>query len=296
MINGLSLVWPWNPGAIVFLLVLCLLYLLGLRHVRLRHPQGRVVSKWRIICFFSAIVIAGLVLLTPLDTIGRTQLFMVHMFQLVILTTLCTPLIIFSCPENFLQPLVALPIVRPLAKALTQPLVASILFNLTFLLWHTPKLYNITLANESLYHAQLLAIFLLSFLNWWPLIGSVHELRHMNYPMQMLYAFFDGQPVDIFAFVLVFTGVPIYTHYAIPAQLGLSAFADQAAAGALLLIPGLVDLVVMSPLFFRWLGQIEQRTQLADQYRQEEEEEEIAADEEETELSEISSPRRSHSL
>jgi len=141
----------------------------------------------------------------------------------------------------------------------------------TFLLWHTPRFYDATITNASLYHAQVLTIFLLSMLNWWPLIGSLKELHHMSYPLQMLYAFFDGQPVDIFAFILVFSGVPIYSHYAIPSQLGLSAFADQAAGGALLLIPGLVDLVVMSPLFFRWLGQIEQRTRLADEYRQEEE-------------------------
>jgi hypothetical protein len=83
----------------------------------------------------------------------------------------------------------------------------------------------------------------------------------------MLYAFCDGQPVDIFAFVLLFTGVAIYTGYAIPPQLNLSAFSDQAVAGALLLIPGLVDLAVMSPFFVLWLRQIEQRTQLSDQRR-----------------------------
>ena len=80
--------------------------------------------------------------------------------------------------------------------------------------------------------------------------------------MQMLYAFLDGQPVDIFAFLVVFTGVAFYTHYVIPPQFiqfGYSAVADQTVAGAFLLIPGLVDLVVMSPLFFRWLAQIEQQ-------------------------------------
>ncbi len=97
--------------------------------------------------------------------------------------------------------------------------------------------------------------------------------------MQMVYAFFDGQPVDIFAFLLVFTGVVFYTHYTIPPQFiewGYSAVADQTIAGAFLLIPGLVDLVVMSPLFFRWLGQIEDQARLADQKRQEEEEAEAA--------------------
>jgi len=270
MPDGLSLLWPWNPGAIVLLLVLCLLYLLGLRRARLRYPQDKPVKAHHIVCFFSAIVIAALMLLTPVDTVGRTQLFLVHMFQLVVLTTLCTPLLIFGCSEAVLQPLVELPIVSNIVRMLTQPLVASILFNVTFLLWHAPRFYDATIANASLYHAQVLAIFLLSWLNWWPLIGSVKELRRMSYPLQMLYAFFDGQPVDIFAFILVFSGVAIYS-YAIPPQLGLSAFADQAAGGALLLIPGLVDLVVMSPLFFRWLGQIEQRTRLADEYRQEEE-------------------------
>src|SRR5262249_26303377 len=90
------------------------------------------------------------------------------------------------------------------------------------------------------------------------------ERRKLSLPMQMLYAFLDGQPVDIFAFILVFTGVAIYPQYVIPLQMHLSPFADQTVAGALLLIPGLVDFIVMSPLFVRWLGQIEERTKLED--------------------------------
>ena len=94
----------------------------------------------------------------------------------------------------------------------------------------------------------------------------------MSYPQQMLYAFLDGQPVDIFAFLLVFSFVVFYPQYTVPPQLRISAFADQAVGGAFLLLPGLVDLVVMSPLFFRWLGQLEEKAKIADQRRQEEEE------------------------
>ena len=39
--------------------------------------------------------------------------------------------------------------------------------------------------------------------------------------------------------------------------------------GALLLLPGLIDLVVMTPLFFLWLAQIEQKARIDDQKRQE---------------------------
>lgn len=274
MFYGLSLVWPWNPGILLFLVILSLLYIVGLRNARVRDAQAKPDQpvKWRhIVVFFSAIIIMAIVLLTPIDTIARTQLFLMHMAQAVILTTVCAPLILAGCPSVLLQPMLRLPVVGTIVRTVTRPLVASITFNLLFLLWHTPRLYHLALFNGALYHIELLSIFFAALMNWWPLLGSVHELRKMSYPLQMLYAFFDGQPVDIFAFVLVFTGVAIYPYYAIPPQLGISPFADQAAGGALLLIPGLVDLVVMSPLFFRWLGQIEQQNKLRDQQRQEEE-------------------------
>jgi cytochrome c oxidase assembly factor CtaG len=269
MPDGLSQQWPWNPWAIAFLSILALLYLWGLFQT---HSRGRRISVLRIIAFFSALVIAALLLLTPIDTIGRIQLFTIHMTQVVVLTTVCTPLIMAGCPEELLHPLVEIPVLGSILLTITRPLIASVIFNLTFLLWHTPRLMELAQANEALYHFMLLSIFFTSFLNWHPLIGSVHENRHMSYPMQMAYAFFDGQPVDILAFVLVFSQVAIY-HYAVPSQLNFATFSDQATGGAILLVPGLVDFGVMTPLFFRWLWQIESRTRLDDQKRQEELEE-----------------------
>lgn len=270
MIDGLSLAWHWSPLAILFLLVLSALYLVGLRHASTRQNSEDAPVKTRhVASFFTAILVVALLLLSPIDTIARTQLFSVHMAQAVLLTTLCAPLILAGCPAILLRPLVQLPIIRTIVGVLSRPLVASITFNLLFLLWHTPKLFYFGMSSGTLYNVEMLSIFVASLLNWWPLLGSVRELRTISYPLQMLYAFFDGQPVDIFAFILVFSGAVLYPFYAIPAQLGLSAFADQAVGGALLLIPGLIDLVVMSPLFFRWLGQIEQQTKLKDQQRQE---------------------------
>lgn len=281
---GLSLTWPWNPGVILFLLLLAALYMLGLRHAQ-RHPlaveDGGIAQK-HIIAFFSAIGVMAVVLLTPIDTIAHTQLFSVHMARLVLLVTLCAPLILYGSPAIMVRPLLQLPVVGFILRTLTRPVVASLLFNLLFLLWHAPRILHTTFDNNALYHTLVLSIFVASLLNWWPLLGSVRDLRPMGYPIQMLYAFFDGQPVDIFAFILVFTGVTVYPYYAVPASLGLSTFADQAIGGALLLIPGLVDLVVMTPLFFRWLGQIENQTKRADQER-EEDEYEIEYEEDEVE-------------
>src|SRR5579875_1162528 len=131
------------------------LYVVGLRQARRRHarnPREAPVRWYHVTCFFSAIIIAGFLLLTPLDTIARTQLFLLHMSQVVLLTTLCAPLILLGSPGIMLRPLVELPVIDKALNVLMRPLVASIIFNLCFIIWHTPTVYDIAMNNEALYH------------------------------------------------------------------------------------------------------------------------------------------------
>lgn len=261
--DGLNITWHWSPFSLVALFLLCLGYGLTLWLMHRHKPQERPIKKRQIAWFLSAVVLIALFFLTPIDTVARTQLFLAHMFQVVFLITFAAPCLIFSCPDWLFEPILKQPITRAVFKFLTQPVVASVLFNATFLLWHVPTLFTQALTHGNLYHIMLWSIFLTSLLNWWPLIGYHRDLHHMSYPAQMLYAFLDGQPMDIYALIIVFSGVVLYP-YAVPAQLNIGAFADQAAAGALLLLPGIIDLVVMSPLFFRWLAQIEEKAVLND--------------------------------
>ena len=272
MLTGLSLAWSWSPGGLLCLVVLALLYLLRLRQVFRLHqkdPQAPTVSKIRIASFFIGLLLFAALFFSPVHTIGRTQLFLVHMAEVVTLTTFCAPLLLGGCSAVILRPVLEIPVVSTFIRFLTNPIVTSVVFNAIFLLWHAPKIYNAATSNVALYNTMMLSIFLTSLLNWWPIIGSLSELKKHGYPLQMLYVILDGQPLDIFAFILVYSGVVLY-HYHIPVQTGISAFGDQAAAGALLLLPGLVDLVVLSPLFISWMGQIEHKTRAADQRRLEE--------------------------
>ena len=219
--------------------------------------------------FFSSIILVALLLLTPINTIARTQLFSVHAVQIVILSTFCAPLLLAACSTDLLRSLLK----QPLLQGLTHPLVASLLFNIAFVLWHIPPSYNAAMADATLYHVQVFSLFLLSLPQWWPLVGAARTARAMSYPLRMLYAFLDGQPVGIFAMVMVFVVGPIYSHYALPPQLGITPTIDQIIAGGIFLVSGLVDIVVMSVLFVRWLVQIERHTRLEDAQRQEEQEE-----------------------
>jgi putative membrane protein len=275
MFDGFSLVWPWSPGVDSVLLILVVLYVLRLRQLRLRHvkdPQEPVVTGRQISLFFAGVLLLALLLLTPIDTIARTQLFSVHMAQTVMITTICAPLILWGCPAIMLSPLLKVPVFSCFLRFVTVPFVASIIFNVSFLLWHAPRPFDYAMTSVPLYHLMMIWIFMVALLNWWPIIGSLKELRPSGYPIQMLYVILDGQPVDIFAFVLVFSGIPLYTHYAIPPQTQLTSFADQAAGGAFLLVPGLLDIIIMAPLFFYWFTQLEHKARVADVRREQEEE------------------------
>ncbi|GCF09136.1 cytochrome c oxidase assembly protein [Dictyobacter arantiisoli] len=270
MLNGLTLSWSWSLGGFVCMVLLAALYLFGLWRVNLRRrqdPQAPTVHPIRIAAFFVGWLLFALLFFSPIHTIGRTQLFSVHMAEVVTLTTLCAPLLLGGCSAVLLGPALDNRITGSIIRFLTHPVVASVIFNATFLAWHAPKIFNGAMGSAPLYNTMMLTIFLTSLLNWWPIIGSISELKQHGYPLQMLYVVLDGQPVDIFAFLLVFSGVGLYPHYLIPAQMNMSHFADQAVAGAILLIPGLVDLAVMTPLFISWMGLLEQKTRLADERR-----------------------------
>jgi len=267
--DGIQLTWHWSPFSLAALLLCCLAYGLTIHQMHRRRPLERPLKKRQIFWFGSGVLILALLLLTPVDTVARTQLFLAHMCQVVCVVTFAVPCILFACPDWLFQPALAWPLSRTLLNWLTRPLVASLLFNATFLFWHLPVVYSHTLQVGPLYHLLLWSLFLVSLLNWWPLIGPDRSLHQMSYPAQIAFAFLDGEPLTIYAFLLVFSGVVLYPG-AVPAQF-LSASADQTSAGALLLIPGIVDLVVMSPLFFRWLHQMEEQARRDDLRRQAEE-------------------------
>lgn len=261
--DGIILTWHWSPLSLAALALLCLGYSLTLWLMHRRKPEERPIKKRQIAWFISAVLIIALFLFTPIDLVARTQLFLAHMFQVVFIITFAVPCMLFSFPDWLFQPAFDWPPSRAIMKVLTQPVVASVIFNATFLLWHLPVIYDKTLQYSYLYHTMIWSLFLVSFLNWWPLIGDNRQLHHMSHPAQIAFAFLDGEPLQIYAFVIVFTGVVIYP-YAVPPQF-LSTYADQAAAGALLLLPGIVDWVVMSPLFFRWLGELEVKAKRNDE-------------------------------
>src|SRR5260370_31579935 len=171
----LNLSLHWSPIALIGLVMLCLLFAFGIRQARKGNVQGTPLQKRRIVAFIVAVVMMAVVFLTPIDNIARTQLFFMHMVQAVTLTTVCAPLLLYACPAWLLRPLLNQPLVRPVARALTQPVISSVIFNINVVAWHAPGLYHCALGHVTVYHVALLWLLVASLLNCWPLVVPVRE-------------------------------------------------------------------------------------------------------------------------
>jgi putative membrane protein len=268
--------WSWSPAALITLVLLAVLYgwtVWSAWKQDIKDERGEKPLQWyHLAAFGVALVLAFLIFFSPVNA-GGQQYFVLHAVQLVGLTTVCVPLMMFAWPVAVSRRLLGLPGIRDILEMLSVPLLSSLAFNFAFIIWHIPVLYAQVVKDTNLYHLQLLCIFVLAFLSWGPLCAAWRGTRHMRYPTQMLYTFLDGQPMDWLAFALLITTSPLYSSYLFPSLLGIPNFSDQAAGALVLLCPGIVDLVILSVIFFRWMMQIEQRTRAKDQERVQEEEE-----------------------
>lgn len=253
--------WAFDPIAILFLLALLGAYLAAVGPLRPRYQPDGVIGRKRIAMFVAGWLILALSVVTPLDTLGRYYLFSAHTVQLFFIITAVAPMLMLGLPDSLAQRLLP---TRRLREAGRDPLfsvVAVLLFNLLILVWHAGPIYEAALHDTGLHDLQLLTFLVAGLLTWWPLLTPADAHIRLSSPMQILYLAAESLPLDVFGIFTLFAKGILYTTYATAPRILFDAVTDQQVAGGILFVPGnLLDIIVMSIVFFGWIGQVE-RTQ-----------------------------------
>lgn len=242
----------WKPTFLIawMLFVAAYLYIVG----PLARRYGQMRDRGQIVAFMAGALVLLLALQSPLDYLAGHYLFSAHMLQHMLLAYAAAPLLLIGTPGWFLRPIVRRRALWPLARLLTRPLVALVVFNAVFTLYHMPALYIASLASEPL-HALMHLLFLsTAVLTWWPIVSPLPDLPRLTYPLQMLYLAAQtvlSQPVGA---LVTLAGQPLYAPYAAaPRLLGLTALEDQQLGGLLMWVGGpLFFFCVLTVVFFRW--------------------------------------------
>lgn len=252
--------WSMEPSIWIGIAIIVAVYFLASGLWRSRFENSQPVACGQAIWFLLGIFILLFALVSPLDDLSDEYLFTAHMVQHILLTLVAPPLLLIGTPGWMLRPLLRYDRVRRVARVLTMPLVAFALFNLDFMIWHVPALYEATLENQSIHIVEHLLFIGTAILNWWPMLSPLEELPRLPYPGQILYLFLDAVPSTILGAIFVFATEVMYPAYAAaPRIFGISALDDQLFAGLMMAMPGaMIYLAALSIVFFLWIGREEQ--------------------------------------
>src|SRR5438270_504370 len=246
--------WNWEPSIIIGTALLVGLYLYGIGPLRRKYQLATEVKRGQVVAFLLGVFIMFLALVSPLDELGDSYLFSAHMVQHLFITLVGPPLLLIGTPAWLLQPLLRQRAVFLIARVLTFPALAFLLYNADFWLWHAPPLYNATLENQGIHILEHVTFIVFGILNWWPIFSPSEELPRLSLGGQILYIFLTGMPTVALGAGLTFFP-PLYAPYlAAPRIWGLSAAVDQQLGGLIMWIPGnIFYIVIVSILFIRWM-------------------------------------------
>lgn len=250
------MIWTWNtePPLVAGLLALALSYFMVVGPLRRHHAPAKAFPKGKSILFVLGLVSLYLTLGSPLDLVAAHFLFSAHMLQHMLLIYLVPPLLLAGIPPWMLYPILRGARLFWLARLLTKPLVAFILFNLILILWHMPAFYEATLSSRVLHNLEHVSFLLAGILMWWPILSPTPQLRRLHYGSQLIYIF--GLSVTQLPLVGFITFSPnlLYPSYALaPRLFSLDPLADQQLGGVIMSLFGMIVLTtVFTLVFFRW--------------------------------------------
>ncbi len=242
--------WDLHPSVVIGLVLLGGLYV---------YWGGLNAPRRRVAAFAAALAVLGLALNGPLHNLSDAYLFSAHMLQHLVLTLVFPPLLLYGTPAWVVRPLLRSRWVLGLARRITRPLAAGVLFSVPITLWHFPRFYEAALEHHALHIVQHLVFIATAVIMWWPVLSPVPDLPRASYLTQLLYLFVLGLPMSLAGAMITLAEGVLYPFYVTaPRVLGLTPLADQQLGGLLMWVVGTLYLwVAASVVWFRWAARDE---------------------------------------
>jgi putative membrane protein len=244
-------------------LIGCVLWVAAYYHVIVRwRPAGEAkVGPVQQLSFVGGTVLLFLSLNGPLHDLSDNFLFSAHMVQHLIITLIVPPLWLMGLPRWAFRPLFRSSTALLLARAVTGPLAAYAIYNVVFIGWHFPAMYNWALVNHNAHILQHVMFISAATLMWWPVVDPVPELERLQTPVRLLYMAALGIPMSIVSAIITFAEQVMYPWYGAAPRVfeSLSAVDDQQLGGVIMWVPGMIVFwIALTIVFFRW-SRVEER-------------------------------------
>ena len=237
--------WAWRayPGVWAFVLVVAWS---SARLVRLGPPSsgGRGSA-------IVALLLLWLTLDWPAGPLGTGYLAWVHAFQFISLGMVVPPLLLRALPrERIGAGLGTRRSTAAVVAAVSHPVVAALLFTITMVVTHVPRVVDAVMQYQLGAFALDLAWLVSGLVFWWPVVVRWPAREGFSPILRILYIFLGTQAHLFIAMWLLLSDFPVYATYELaPRVSSLSALQDQQVAGGIMI-------AVAEPIVFAFIGHV----------------------------------------
>jgi putative membrane protein len=203
----------------------------------------------------------------PLDDWSDHYLLLAHMVQHLLLILLAAPLLLDGTPAWLLEPLTRNRITNTIGYWLTRPVIAYLIANAVFILWHVPVFYDTALRSQPVHILEHVTMIATALLAWWPILGPLPQWPRLALPLHSLYYFAMTLPGIAVGAPITYADPGLYAPYdTAPRIFGIDLATDQQAAGLLMWVAvSAIYLLLITVSFFRWAAREEAADKAAPQ-------------------------------
>jgi cytochrome c oxidase assembly factor CtaG len=255
--------WNLQPLQLLPTVLVSVLYF---RRTRTLARRGQPVGGWRQFFFWLGIALVVLAVNSPIDELGETDFFFVHMTQHILLGDLAPLCFVAGLTGPVLRPVLA---IRPFDKlrVLTLPYVALPVWAVNLYLWHLPFLYQAALHHSAVHALEHALFFTCGALMWSPVLETLPGPAWFGTGWKLGYVALVRLIETALGNVFIWSSSVFYPWYeqSLP-KWGITAVHDQNLAGVVMMLEGsLVTLGVLAWLFLRLAAEGELRQELIEQ-------------------------------
>jgi cytochrome c oxidase assembly factor CtaG len=255
----------WNLAPLQ-LLPTVLLSFAYFRRTRTLARRGQRVPGWRQFLFWLGIFLLVVAINSPVDELGETDFFFVHMTQHILLGDLAPLCFVAGLTGPVLRPVLA---IRPFdqLRFLSLPYVALPIWAVNLYVWHIPFLYQAALHHSAVHALEHILFFTCGALMWSPVVETLPQPAWFGTGWKLGYVAIVRLIETVLGNVFIWSSTAFYPWYerSLP-KWGIGVVQDQNLAGVVMMVEGsLVTLGMLAWLFLKMFEEGVLRQELIEQ-------------------------------
>lgn len=249
----------WSPYYALSLLAIVILYFLVTVKWRHKFEGSTELKRKEAVFFLIGIVLLYILKGSPVDLLGHI-LFTVHMVQMAFLLLIVAPIFILGIPNWIWAKLFSVKIIDKIFRFFTKPLIALLMFGLSFSAYHYPMILDevkLSLIGHALFTT---VVFMSAIFYWWPVVNTLEGQPKVHGLKKIGYVILSAILITPACTLIIFASTPVYATYvdgdAWLQAMALCVPADMLAGLSGLGISGPEMFSSMTPLYDQQLGGI----------------------------------------